>query len=383
MSKPTVRFGIIGLGMMGKQFSSAAARWCDLLDDLPTPKITAICNHSNAKDRHWFTSNFDSIGLVTDDYKQLLDSDIVDAVYCAVPHDLHQELYIDILRAGKHLLGEKPFGIDAAANRAIVNEAALHSDLVVRCSSEFPYYPGAVRMVRWIMNRSYGRLIEVRAGFHHSSDMDLAKPINWKRTIERNGEYGSMGDLGFHTHHIPLRFGWRPKSVFADLQNIATMRPDETGRMVPCETWDNATILCGCEDAESGEPFSMSLETKRMAPGATNTWYIEVFGTLGSAKYSTHDPRSFYHLETSGREQGWTRVDIGADFWTPAIVAGIMETGFSDGFQQMIGAFMDEFREGGAQHSFPCANPEETRLSHQILTAALESHRSGRKILLE
>lgn len=63
----------------------------------------------------------------------------VDAVYCAVPHNLHEELYVKILRAGKHLFAEKPFGIDAAAGAAIAEVAAASPELLVRCSSEFPF----------------------------------------------------------------------------------------------------------------------------------------------------------------------------------------------------------------------------------------------------
>ena len=49
--------------------------------------------------------------LPTDVYKrQLLENPEVEAVYCAVPHNLHAQVYSDVIRAGKHLLGEKPFG---------------------------------------------------------------------------------------------------------------------------------------------------------------------------------------------------------------------------------------------------------------------------------
>jgi predicted dehydrogenase len=370
----TIRFGIIGLGLMGKEFASAAARWCHLTGAIPKPEITAICNRENEQDRQWFTSNFTGIQLVTGDYHELIHSDVVDAVYCAVPHHLHQQVYVDILRAGKHLLAEKPFGIDLAANTAILEEAAKHPDLVVTCSSEFPYYPGAKRIVSWINRGGPGRIMEVRCGFHHSSDMDLKKPINWKRMIQFNGEYGCMGDLGFHVHHIPLRVGWRPVSVYAALQNIAKIRPGADGDIVPCETWDNATLLCKAVDA-GGEEFVMSFETKRMAPGQTNTWFVEVYGTEGSARFSTHDPRAFYQLESSGREQGWTRTDIGADFYFPSITGGIFETGFSDAFQQMIAGYLWEFGEGSEENPFPNGSMAETAMSHQILTAALESHK--------
>ncbi len=191
-----------------------------------------------------------------------------------------------------------------------------------------------------------------------------------------------MGDLGLHVQHIPFRMGWYPESVYAELSNIAETRPDGKGGITDCETWDNAVVLCRTKDPVDGKSFLMTMETKRMSPGDTNTWYIEVFGTEGSAKFTTHDPKAFYYLETKGKEQGWTRVDIGPKSFLPTITGGIFEFGFSDSFQQMMGAFMQEFREGGSNHAFPNVQPEETVWSHKLMTAALESHKSGRRITL-
>jgi predicted dehydrogenase len=119
-----------------------------------------------------------------------------------------------------------------------------------------------------------------------------------------------------------------------------------------------------------------------MAPGATNTWFIEVYGTEGSAMFSTHDPKAFVTLETRGKEQGWNRMDIGSQSAIPSITGGIFEFGFSDAFQQMMGAFLQEFRDGGSKHPFPMVTPEETVWSHRLLTAALESNRTGRRVAL-
>ena len=376
-----IRFGIIGLGLMGKEFASAVARWCHLYTSGPVPVITGICNEKNMTDRQWFISHFPGIELVTGDYHELLASDKIDAIYCAVPHHLHEQIYSDILKAGKHLLAEKPMGIDLPANKKILQEISRHSHLVVKCSSEFVYYPGAKRVIDWINAGSYGRLMEVRCGFHHASDMDLSKPINWKRMVKYNGEYGCMGDLGFHIHFIPLRMGWFPKWITADLQNIAETRPDGSGGEVECDTWDNAVVTCKCTDPANNKDFSLVFETKRMAPGETNSWFIEVYGTAGSARYSTHDPRAFFYLEAKGKEQGWTRVDIGSQSFIPTITGPIFETGFAYAFLQMIGAYMQEFTENSA-HPFPMATPEETHMSHRIMTAALESYKTGRRIEL-
>ncbi len=383
MERRQVRFGLIGLGLMGREFGSSVARWCHLLDNGPLPVITGVCNKSTVEARKWFKDNFDTIHVVTGDYRELLDSSDVDAIYCAVPHNLHEKMYKDIISSGKHLLGEKPFGIDREANKSILESVADHPELVVRCSSEFPYFPGAQRLVRWLREKRYGRLMEARAGFHHSSDMDLAKPINWKRMIDTNGEYGCMGDLGMHIQHIPFRMGWIPATVYADLQNIAETRPDKAGNTVPCETWDNAVLTCRCADPDSGKDFSLVLETKRMAPGQTNTWFLEVYGTKGSARFSTHEPRAFYSLETKGREQAWSRLDTGYETAIPTITGAIFEFGFTDTFLQMLGAFMYEFREDGKTHPFGVVTPEETALSHRVMTAALESHRTGARVALD
>ena len=380
MKRKQIRFGIIGLGLMGREFASSISRWCNILDEVPEPLITGICNQKNIQARKWFTENFPSIKIVTSDYEELLNSREIDAIYCAVPHSLHEKIYIDIINAKRHLLGEKPFGIDKKANQNILNELEKNPDLIVRCSSEFPYFPGAQFVIRWIREKRYGRLMEVRTGFHHSSDMDLNKPINWKRMVEINGEYGCMGDLGMHILHIPFRMGWIPHSVYADLLNIAETRPDKQGNIVPCKTWDNATLTCRCTDPENKKEFSMVLETKRMAPGATNTWFIEVYGTQGSIRFSTDDPDAVCYLEIKGKEQGWTRINIGNKPAIPTITGAIFEFGFSDAFQQMLCAFMYEFRDDGKKHPFGMVTPEETVLSHKVMTAALESHRMGRSV---
>ena len=84
MNKKKIRFAVIGCGLMGREFASAAARWCHLTKDIPAPEIVGVSDVNEAA-RAWFTDNFDSIKYSTADYRELLDKDDIDAVYCAVP----------------------------------------------------------------------------------------------------------------------------------------------------------------------------------------------------------------------------------------------------------------------------------------------------------
>ncbi|HVU11797.1 MAG TPA: Gfo/Idh/MocA family oxidoreductase [Phototrophicaceae bacterium] len=373
MSRKVIRFGVIGLGLMGREFASAAARWAHLLNVDFVPQITAICD-SNPKLFPWFEDNFATIKLKTTDYHDLLDSTEIDAIYCAVPHNLHQQFYTDIIRAGKHLLGEKPFGIDLAANTAILDVIRQHPGVVVACSSEFPFFPGAQRIVRYVQEGRFGQIIDVSAGLLHSSDLDPNKKINWKRMVAINGEYGCMGDLGLHPLHLPLRFGWMPERVYASLSNIVRERYNADGMLVPCETWDNATLECAVNTGD--QAFPMHIQTFRIAPGEGNTWYLRVLGTEFSAEFSSKYPKTLRFMAyESGAEQAWQSVDLGYESVYPTITGGIFEFGFTDAILQMWAAFCDQLVHGRDHSRFFCATPEETAQHHRILTAALRSEK--------
>jgi len=365
---------------MGKEFASAAARWCHLTGVDFAPVITAVCD-ANPAATAWFEQAVPTVRRSYTDYRELLADPGVDAVYCAVPHHLHAQIYTDIIRAGKHLLGEKPFGIDREANEAIGQAIADNPGVIVRCSSEFPFFPGALQVAEWVKEGRFGTIIEVEAGFWHSSDLDPLKPINWKRRIATNGEYGCMGDLGMHVLHLPLRFGWRPDNVRALLTKVVEERPDGKGGTAPCETWDNAVLAC--EVRTGAQAFPMLLSTKRIAPGHANTWFIRISGTAFSAEFTTKNPKQVAWLPYEpGGSQAWHVMDAPYKSAYGTITGGIFEFGFSDSILQMWAAFCDEVVNGadGMRQPFRCATPEEAMGSHRLFTAALESNRTGETI---
>ena len=376
-----LRFGIIGCGLMGREFASAAARWIHLQGQDVRPRIVAVCD-ANPAAMEWFTNAIPGVRAYAD-YHDLLADGEVEAVYCAVPHNLHAQLYMDILRAGKHLLGEKPFGIDREAYRVVAEEMAKHPELLVRCSSEYPFFPGAQMIAKWAQEGRFGRIFEVETGYWHCSDLNPNKPINWKRRIATNGEYGCIGDLGMHAVHLPLRLGWRPTNVRALLTKIVDERPGPDGQMVPCETWDNAIMACEATDGTNS--FPMTLSTKRIAPGHQSTMIIRIQGTECSAEFSTKYPKQVRYLPyTPGGEQAWRELDVPFHSAYPTITGEIFEFGFTDAMLQMWAAFCDELAHGrdGMRQPFTCARPEEIAASHDLFTAALESQRTGQVVTL-
>jgi len=361
---------------MGREAASAFGRWF-VLEDCPVrAELTAACDVQPAL-LEWFRQ-IPSVKLLTADHRALLASPEVDVVYVAVPHHLHETIYLDVLRAGKDLLAEKPFGIDLAAARRIRDEA-VRLGRFVRVSSEFPFLPGAQRALQLAAKGELGRLLEIRSGFVHSSDLDPTKPINWKRQNAFCGTVGVMGDLGLHAIHVPLRLGWKPASVYAQLQKIYSTRPDGKGGAAACDTWDNATLHC--TTLVDGRPVPMTIETKRMAPTETNTWFIEILGTERGVRFSTKEPKTLWTYRRD-REQWWEKTDLGFAMPFRTITGGIFEVGFPDLLMQMWAAFLSE-RAGRLDGRFGCATPEEAVASHELWAAALASHEARQVVRMD
>lgn len=364
-----VRVGIIGGGLMGKELLAATRRWDALVDHPVRPEVTAVADPSPAV-QAWFKNA--NVTHIYTDYMELLNNPEIDVLYIAVPHNLHEEIYLAAIEAGKDFLGEKPFGIDLQSAEKIV--AAVNTQKIfVRVSSEMPFYPGAQAAINYVKSGALGEVVEVRSGFLHSSDLDTDKPINWKRQIKFCGEIGVMGDLGMHVAHVPIRLGLIPRTVYALLDDIVKTRNDNQGREVACDTFDNAVLAIKGEVASVERTFPMIWEMKRIAPGESNTWFFSAVGMNGGVSFSTRLPATYKRFSYSLGEQVWSELQPGHKTNWPVITGGIFEFGFPDSLLQMWAAFFAE-RAGKLGEKFGCATVEEVLLSHKVFAAALRSH---------
>lgn len=382
MSAKTVNVAIVGAGLMGREIAAAIQRWPALIDHPVRPRLTAVCDINPAA-LDWF-DQIDTVTTKVTDYRELLTDDSIDVLYIAVRHDLHEQLYVDTIEAGKGLLAEKPFGIDGRAADAILAAIAAHPESFVRCSSEMPFFPGAQWAINYVTSGALGRIIEARTAFLHSSDLDVTKPLNWKRQNQYCGEAGVMNDLGMHVWHVPLRLGWAPEHLYGILQNIVTERPGQDGALQPSDTWDNAVIHSWSR--HEGIEFPLTTEMKRIAPGQKNTWEFEAIGMDGGVRFSTKNPKRVEVFSTIdapdiGREQSWHRLDSGSQSVWPTVTGAIFEFGFSDSILQMWAAYLAE-REGALGERFGCARPAEAAATHGIYRAAITSFETRTAVTL-
>jgi predicted dehydrogenase len=372
-AQEAVGVGIVGGGLMGRELAAAIGRWAALADHPMRPELRAVCDPDPAA-LHWF-DRIDTVETTTQDYHELLGDDDLDVLYIAVPHHLHEQLYLDAVAAGKDFLAEKPFGIDLGAAERIVAALDERPDVFVRCSSEMPFFPGAQVALQTIASGALGQVIEAEGSFLHSSDLDRSKPINWKRQAQYCGAIGVMGDLGMHVAHVPLRVGWRPQTVYAVLQDIVTERPGPDGEPVRCDTFDNATLHCSVDHPLGA--FPLTLATKRIAPREMNTWRLRALGMDGGVDFSTAHPKTVRRFAVRDGRQVWEEFEVGSRSVFETATGAIFEFGFSDAILQMWAAFLAE-RAGALDGRFGCATPHEALESHRLFAAALRSGESGR-----
>ncbi|MGC3001260.1 Gfo/Idh/MocA family protein [Streptomyces sp. G35A] len=127
----TVRLGALG---------TSSIAWRRVLPTvLRTPglRLTAVAGRTDAKTRR-FAEQFGCAAET--DVTALLDRPDIDAVYVSTPTGLHRRFTEQALLAGKHVLVEKPIGVDAAEARRLC-ALAEERDLVLRENFMFPHHP--------------------------------------------------------------------------------------------------------------------------------------------------------------------------------------------------------------------------------------------------
>lgn len=141
-----IRLGIIGTGLAVEKLHWPA------LERMPDRfRVTAFCNHTRPKAEHFAAYS----GASMDDYvanpEDLLRRDDVDAVLISLPIALNYPVSKAALEAGKHVICEKPPGVDLAEGRAYVELVEAHPELTVLIA-ENVFYRDNVRFARSLLD---------------------------------------------------------------------------------------------------------------------------------------------------------------------------------------------------------------------------------------
>ena len=152
---------------------------------------------------HMYISDLhpDTLPVLYDDWRRMLDDDVVDAVLILAPVGLHHQIAIASLAAGKHILIEKPFAVTVRAGQSVLTEAARRQR--VAGVAEPVRFTESNRAANWIMQqRLIGEpqlWISGSIGNDWSPDNMVARTAWRHRKLEAGG--GGSLDIGVHLFH--------------------------------------------------------------------------------------------------------------------------------------------------------------------------------------
>ena len=154
-------------------------------------------------------------------YEELLADPDIDAVYNPLPNHLHVDWSIKALEAGKHVLCEKPIGLDAKDADRLIKANQKHPKLKVMEAFMYRFHPQWSAVLDWIRLGEIGELKNVQSFFSYFND----DPDNIRNRVDIGG--GGLMDIGCYCISFSrYLFGRLPKRVVGLIERDPKMRTD-------------------------------------------------------------------------------------------------------------------------------------------------------------
>lgn len=211
-----IKIGLIGIGAMGRMHYGCYG-------NNPGARVTALCDVDERKrSGDWGAQNLnisaaaeDAVDLsgvqVFADAYELINNADVDAIDICLPTPLHAPVALAALRAGKHVLCEKPMAWTLEDCTAM-KEAAREKGVTLLVGHCLRYWPHYVRAHELIQSGEYGKVLYAK--FQRVSETPKWSWDDWLRDGERSG--GAVFDM--HIHDVDTALWWfgQPDEIRAD-----------------------------------------------------------------------------------------------------------------------------------------------------------------------
>jgi predicted dehydrogenase len=180
-SEDAIQTGMIGVGNRGSYLLRTVLKQ-------PGVKVAAVCDiKPDRLDRAATAAARDNPTTFTD-YRKLLENKDIAAVYIATPCDLHVEMSIAALQAGKHVYCEKPAGITPESIRRLVR-VAKNSKTVYQPGQQMRSDGRLRQIIEKVHEGAAGKIIMVKAQRHAGDDLDHNGPsADWFFNASRSGD---------------------------------------------------------------------------------------------------------------------------------------------------------------------------------------------------
>lgn len=318
-SKRPLRVGMVGYSFMGTAHSHAW-RNAPKFFDLPLrPEMAVLAGRDgpavrNAADRLGWADT-------ESDWRRLIERDDIDLIDICTPGNMHAEIAIAALDAGKHVLCEKPLAnsVEEADRMVAAADQAAQAGVFAMCGFNYRRVPALALAKRLIEQGRLGKIRHVRAQYLQDWLSDETAPMTWRLDRAMSGS-GSLGDLGAHIVDAAQYItGNKISGVSALLETFVEERPvngkfvglggqgdtsqnAERGRV----SVDDAAIFTARFHGGSIGVF----EATRFALGRKNAMRLEINGSEGALAFDFEEMNvlQFFDGADDAQTSGFRRI---------------------------------------------------------------------------
>ena len=329
MADGTVKWLLIGAGAIaGKRVASALA-------GVESSELVGVCDVVEEQARE-VAGQYGAKEIFTQTEKALAETS-ADAVYVATPVFLHVPFAIAALDAGKHVLVEKPLGIDAEDAGRLVKSAASR-DLRAGCSYYRRFFPCYEQARGMLDAGEFGEIVLIRMTYFTWTALPAD---NW-RVVKAKSGGGPLSDMGSHMFDVLIGLLGMPATVFANVHTHVQSYEVEDSAAAVMQMPNGADVL-----------VSFHWNSK------TWTHEFEIVGTEAKVKWHPYDSGKV--LKTVGRDIQELDIPNAENVHAPLV---------------------EDFVKAVLDHRPPRVSLEEAMKTNVLLDALFESARTGRAINL-
>jgi predicted dehydrogenase len=309
---------MVGYAFMGAAHSHAW-RTAPRFFDLPlAPQMTAVAGRdpervaAAAAKLGWDSSETD--------WHRLIERDDIDLIDICVPGNLHAEIAIAALEAGKHVLCEKPLAnsVEEAEQMTAAAEAAKARGVFAMCGFSYRRTPALTLAKRLVDSGALGQIRHVRAQYLQDWLTDENAPLTWRLDKAKSGS-GSLGDIGAHIIDAAQWIaGSNVTGVSAMVETFVKERPvggdfvglgghgGTDGPKGPVTVDDAAMFTARFAGGAIGV-----FEASRFALGRKNAMRLELNGSKASLAFDFEDMNSLWFYDSAEEPNaGFRRIQV-------------------------------------------------------------------------
>ena len=357
MKRKTLRIGIVGCGGMG--------RGCHVngfYAHEPRVELVAACDIITERTQAVADAGFPGIAQYAD-WREMLKDPSIDAVDICTPNDLHSEIAVAALKAGKHVFCEKPDAIDAK-KAAVMRDAAEKAGKVLMVMRNNRFTDAAKYLRRFVDEGRAGEIYAGRCGWQRRRG--IPGKGGWFTTKARSGG-GPLIDLGVHMIDLAVWLMGNPRPVavsgqtfrkFADAGDVSDSVHSSFGDAVKGGTFDVEDLAMGFIRFDNGAvlqiefSWASNIERERR--------FVELMGTKAGLQIEDSQMKIF-------TEENGELLDIAPP--------GHQR---DDGHARNLKNFVDVLLDGAE----PCYKPQQGVDMIAILEGFYKSARLGREVRL-